>query len=71
VLALPEAIGMLQAAAFGLLPGEPLLSRDNLRSMRVPNVASAELPGLAALGITPTSLRSMEAHFQPVKPRGR
>ncbi len=71
VLALPEAIGMLQAAAFGLLPGEPLLSRDNLRSMRVPNVASADLPGLAALGITPASLHTMAAHFKPANPRRR
>ena len=36
-----------------LLPGEPLMSRDNLLSMRVPNVASGQLPGLAALGIRP------------------
>jgi hypothetical protein len=38
------------------LPGTPLLSRDNLASLRVPNVASGTLPGLASLGIEATSL---------------
>ncbi len=71
VLALPEAIGVLQAAAFGLLPGEPLMSRDNLLSMRWPNIASGQLPGLAALGIQPVSLRTMAAHFKPANPRRR
>ena len=71
VLALPEAIGMLQAAAFGLLPGEPLMSRDNLLSMRWPNIASGQLPGLAALGIQPVPLRTMAAHFKPANPRRR
>ena len=39
------------------LPGEPLMSRDNVDSMRVPNVASGTLPGLAALGIEPRRWR--------------
>ena len=51
VLPLPEALGRLQALAMELLPGAPLMSRDNLLSMRVPNVASGQLPGLEALGI--------------------
>ena len=71
VLGLPEAIGMLQAAAMGLMPGEPLMSRDNLLSMRVPNTASGTLPGLAALGITPTSIDILAAHFNPPDPRRR
>ena len=71
VLGLPEAIGLLQAAALGLLPGEPLMSRDNLLSMRVPNIASGKLPGLAALGITPASLDCLTAHFNPPNPRRR
>ena len=56
VIALPESIGRLQALAMELLPGEPLMSRDNLLSLRVPNVASGELPGLEALGIRPAAL---------------
>jgi len=54
VLALPAAIGRLQARLMELAPGQPLMSRDNLDSMQVDNVASDRVPGLAALGITPT-----------------
>jgi NADH dehydrogenase len=56
VLALPMALGKLQALAMELLPGTPLMSRDNLESTQVPNVASAKLPGLESLGIAPTAL---------------
>jgi NADH dehydrogenase len=56
VLPLPMGIGKLQALAMELLPGEPLMSRDNLLSTQVPNVATGSLPGLASLGIAPTSL---------------
>lgn len=58
-LALPGWAGRLQAAAMALLPGEPLMSADNLDSMRVPNVASGLLPGLSALGITPAPLEAV------------
>ena len=53
---LPGWAGRLQAAVMEMLPGAPLMSRDNVDSMKVPNVASALLPGLAALGIEPTAL---------------
>ena len=59
VIALPDALGRLQALAMELVPGEPLMSRDNLDSMRVDNVASGTLPGLAALGIEARSLESV------------
>ena len=59
VIALPDALGRLQALAMELVPGEPLMSRDNLDSMRVDNVASGTLPGLAALGIAARSLESV------------
>jgi NADH dehydrogenase len=55
VVALPRWVGWLQALAMEMLPGEPLMSRDNLASMQVDNVASGQLPGLPALGITPAS----------------
>ncbi len=58
-IALPGWAARLQAAAMALLPGEPLVSADNLDSMRVPNVASGTLPGLAALGITPRALQDV------------
>ncbi|MDO9093016.1 MAG: complex I NDUFA9 subunit family protein [Rubrivivax sp.] len=58
-IALPGWAGWLQAAAMELLPGEPLMSRDNLQSMQVPNVATPGMPGLAALGITAAALEAV------------
>jgi len=58
-IALPLWAGRLQAAALALLPGEPLMSADNLDSMSVPNVATGTLPGLAALGIRPSALEDL------------
>jgi hypothetical protein len=36
-----------------------LMSRDNLASMRVPNVATGTLPGLSELGIPAASLQGV------------
>jgi NADH dehydrogenase len=58
-LALPAALGRLQALVLELLPGEPLMSRDNLDSMRVPNISGGQLEGLAALGIVATPLEAV------------
>jgi NADH dehydrogenase len=58
-LPLPAALGRLQALSLEWLPGTPLMSRDNLDSMRVPNVAGGRLPGLEALGITATPLEAV------------
>lgn len=59
VLPLPDGLGRLQALLMETAPGEPLMSRDNLASMRVPNVASGRLPGLSALGIVPQPLAAV------------
>lgn len=56
VLPLPMALGRLQAGLMEWLPGPTLMSRDNLDSMRVDNVATGQAPGLDALGITPAPL---------------
>ena len=53
LITLPDALGTLQALAMEMLPGTPLMSRDNILSMRVPNIATAEFPGLDALGHSP------------------
>lgn len=58
-LPLPPFAGRLQALAMEWLPGEPLMSRDNIDSMSVPNVAGGTLPGLADLGIVPTPLEAV------------
>lgn len=59
VLRLPHALATLQALFMECLPGEPLLSRDNLASLRVPNVPGGRLPGLAELGIRPSALEAV------------
>jgi uncharacterized protein YbjT (DUF2867 family) len=59
VIPLPLAAGKAQALLMELLPGEPLMSRDNVDSMRVPNVATGSLPGLDALGIGATALEAV------------
>ncbi len=59
VIGLPDALGRLQALAMEWVPGEPLMSRDNLASMTVANVATGQHPGLAALGITAAALDSI------------
>jgi NADH dehydrogenase len=59
VIPLPLAVGRVQAALMGLLPGEPLMSGDNLDSMQVPSVATPGAPGLQALGITPAAMEAV------------
>lgn len=59
VIPLPEGLARLQAMVMGWLPGPPLMSADNLDSMRVPNILGNVLPGLQALGIQPTSMESV------------
>jgi NADH dehydrogenase len=56
VFGIPYALGWLQAAMMELAPGQPLMSRDNLRSIKVDNVATPQQPGLQALHIQPASL---------------
>jgi NADH dehydrogenase len=63
VIPLPHWVGWLQAAAMELAPGEPLMSRDNLASMKVDNVATGQQPGLAALGITAASAQGVASAY--------
>jgi NADH dehydrogenase len=63
VIGLPGWAGGLQALAMEWLPGEPLMSRDNLASMAVPNVASGTLPSLASLGIQAATLASVAPQY--------
>jgi uncharacterized protein YbjT (DUF2867 family) len=59
VLPLPMPLGRLQALMMELAPGETLMSRDNLDSMRVDNVASGQYPDLRSLGIEPASVHAV------------
>jgi uncharacterized protein YbjT (DUF2867 family) len=56
VLPLPGFAAHMQAWVMEHLPGEPLMSRDNLKSLLVDNVASGKHPGLAELGIQSASI---------------
>lgn len=62
-MALPHWAGRLQALAMECLPGEPLMSRDNLASLAVPNVASGHAPDLRAMGITPTGMECVAPRY--------
>ncbi len=60
VISLPYTIGWLQALLMEFAPGPTLMSRDNLDSMKVNNIASGHLPGLHALGIAePKSIKRL------------
>jgi uncharacterized protein YbjT (DUF2867 family) len=48
VISTPPPFGMLQALVLEKIPGGPLMSRDNVRSMQVPNVSEASWPAFAA-----------------------
>lgn len=63
VIPLPGAIARLQAMAMELMPGEPLMSRDNLDSMAVDNVATGQWPGLSSLGIAPASVHAIAPQY--------
>ena len=60
VISLPYAIGWLQALLMEFAPGPTLMSRDNLDSMKVNNIASGHAQGLHALGIPePKSIKRL------------
>jgi NADH dehydrogenase len=59
VLRLPLWMGRMQAFVLGLMPGQPVMSQDNLDSMQVDNVALGGLPCLEDLGIAASSLQAI------------
>ena len=63
VIPLPMWLGRLQALMMEFAPGQPLMSRDNLDSMRVANIASGRLPALRSLGIEPTALEPVAKEY--------
>ena len=67
VLGLPPRLASLQAFVMEKLPGK-LITRDNLRSMQVPNVCSGGFP----FGIQPQALEAAApAYLSPAGPRER
>jgi uncharacterized protein YbjT (DUF2867 family) len=61
VIALPESLARFQAMVMEHLPGEPLLTRDNLDSMTIDNVASGPID--PELGIVPTALEAVAPYY--------
>jgi NADH dehydrogenase len=57
IVSLPAGLGRLVAMAMERMPGEPLMTRDNLDSMTVDNVSAR--PVDPDLGIVPASLRAL------------
>ena len=55
LLGLPHALATLQAWLLELAPGEPLMTRDNLRSMQVPSICDCALP----FGVAPQALEAL------------
>ncbi len=53
VLGLPAPLARLQALMLEFMPGGPLMSRDNLDSMKADNIASGHSPWLAGWQATP------------------
>ena len=67
VIGLPGGLSYLQAWALEMLPGRPM-TRDNYRSMQVPNTTNAQFP----FGITPQALEAVApAYLTPSGPRER
>ncbi len=65
LIELPDWLGRLQARLFELLPGEPIMSRDNLDSMKVDNVVDPAIQATtaAALGLRLTPLEAVAPNF--------
>ncbi len=61
IIGLPSSLARVQAWVLEQLPGGPLMSRDNLDSMKVDNVAAGPID--AAVGITPTPLETVAPYY--------
>ena len=66
----PFGIAILKAAFLQILP-KPLLTMDQVRLLKTDNVVAATAPGLAELGITPTSVEAVvPAYLWRFHPKG-
>ena len=59
IINLPKPLATAQAMLMELAPGVPLMSRDNLASLTVPNIATGQHGQLRDFGITPSSLAAI------------
>ena len=63
VFGIPHTLAWLQAFLMELAPGQPLMSRDNLRSMQVDNMASGKALSLKDLNIQASSVSSIAPSY--------
>ncbi|WP_250532575.1 complex I NDUFA9 subunit family protein [Caballeronia sp. AZ10_KS36] len=71
IVKLPESLGRLQAMTLEMAPGEPLMSRDNLDSMRTPSIASGPLAPELGIG-EPASIEAIAPlYLTGMSPRSR
>jgi len=63
VFGIPHTLAWLQAFLMELAPGQPLMSRDNLRSMQVDNMASGKALSLKDLNIQASSVSSIAPNY--------
>ncbi|MGE8686765.1 MAG: complex I NDUFA9 subunit family protein [Achromobacter sp.] len=61
VVSMPMGVGRMQAALFECLPGRPLMSRDNLDSLRRDNVCAG--PMAPELHVVPTGLEAVAPRY--------
>lgn len=61
VIGLPQSLGRMQALFLEVMPGGPLMSRDNLDSMKVDSVARTSMAD--TLGITPTAIEAVAPYY--------
>jgi NADH dehydrogenase len=59
VFGIPNSIAWLQAVLMEMAPGQPVMSRDNLRSMQIDNIASDKALGLKDMHIQASSVSSI------------
>ena len=67
VFGIPHALAWLQAYLMEMAPGQPLMSRDNLASMEVDNVASGHALGLKDLNMEAAAVSSIAPGYLGTK----
>lgn len=62
IIGLPYALAYLQAMTMEYLPGQPPISRDNVRSLKVDNISPLPFP-TELLGFTPSALTAVAPSY--------
>ncbi|EHK67854.1 complex I NDUFA9 subunit family protein [Achromobacter arsenitoxydans] len=66
VISIPMGVGRMQARLFECMPGTPLMSRDNLDSLRRDNICSG--PIAPELHVVPTGLEAVAPRYLQTEP---